>query len=85
MKRTFGSELATHQGEENTAEDIKSPHACYTPEQFRQIYQIGRTSYYKEVNTGRLTLKKIGHLRRIDVKEAERWWRNLEVRKHAGG
>ena len=65
-----------------TDQETEGPPVCYTPEQFRRTYQIGRTSYYNEVNAGRLTLKKIGHLRRIDVREAQRWWNDLPVKNH---
>lgn len=40
-------------------------------------YSIGRTSLYREVNAGRLKLRKFGTATRIARKDAERWAENL--------
>lgn len=36
-------------------------------------YSIGRTSLYREVNAGRLKLRKFGSATRIAREDAERW------------
>lgn len=40
-------------------------------------YSIGRTSLYREVNAGRLKLRKFGSATRIAREDAERWVANL--------
>ena len=40
-------------------------------------YSIGRTSLYREVNAGRLKLRKFGSATRIAREDAERWAANL--------
>lgn len=40
-------------------------------------YSIGRTSLYREVNAGRLKLRKFGSATRIARADAEAWANNL--------
>ena len=40
-------------------------------------YSIGRTSLYREVNAGRLKLRKFGSATRIARADAEAWAENL--------
>ena len=40
-------------------------------------YSIGRTSLYREVNAGRLKLRKFGSATRIAREDAEQWAANL--------
>lgn len=40
-------------------------------------YSIGRTSLYREVNAGRLKLRKFGSATRIARTDAEAWAANL--------
>lgn len=40
-------------------------------------YSIGRTSLYREVNAGRLKLRKFGSATRIARADAEAWAANL--------
>lgn len=40
-------------------------------------YSIGRTSLYREVNVGRLKLRKFGSATRIARTDAEAWAANL--------
>ena len=40
-------------------------------------YSIGRTSLYREVNAGRLKLRKFGSATRIAREDAERWAASL--------
>lgn len=42
-------------------------------------YSIGRTSLYREVNAGRLKLRKFGTATRIARIDAERWAASLPV------
>lgn len=44
---------------------------------FCSRYSIGRTSLYREVNAGRLKLRKFGSATRIARKDAERWAESL--------
>lgn len=44
-------------------------------------YSIGRTSLYREVNAGRLKLRKFGAATRIARPDAEAWKNALPVRK----
>lgn len=42
-------------------------------------YSIGRTSMYREVNAGRLRLRKFGTATRIARADAEQWAASLPV------
>ncbi len=44
-------------------------------------YNIGRTSLYREVNAGRLKLRKFGTATRIAREDAELWAATLPVRE----
>lgn len=44
---------------------------------FCDRYSIGRTSMYREVNAGKLKLRKFGSATRIARKDAEAWANNL--------
>jgi hypothetical protein len=44
-------------------------------------YAIGRTSLYREVNAGRLKLRKFGSATRIARADAEAWAERLPVRE----
>ncbi|AUN31767.1 excisionase [Niveispirillum cyanobacteriorum] len=45
---------------------------------FLSSYSIGRTSFYKEVAAGRITIKKIGRRTLIPRAAAEAWLNSLK-------
>lgn len=55
--------------------------ALMTLADFRQRYAISNTQLYREVNAGRLRLRKLGTASRIAREDAERWAANLPVRE----
>ena len=48
-----------------------------TVAEFCDRYSIGRTSLYREVNAGRLKLRKFGTATRIALADAEAWAASL--------
>lgn len=44
-----------------------------TPAEFQKIYNISHTSFYREVNAGRLRIIKFGRATRVLVEVAEAW------------
>jgi hypothetical protein len=48
---------------------------------FLRLYSIGRTTFYREVAAGRLTLRKLGNATRIARADAECWAGSLPVRE----
>jgi excisionase family DNA binding protein len=62
-----------HKYRSNAPED----EGAYTVEEFCQRFGIGRTSFYDEVNEGRLTAKKRGSRTLIERAEARRWLASL--------
>jgi excisionase family DNA binding protein len=44
-------------------------------------YSVGRTTLYREVNAGRLKLRKLGIGTRIAKADADEWANRLPVRK----
>ena len=40
---------------------------------FLRRYSIGRTTFYREVAAGRITLRKLGIASRVSRADAERW------------
>lgn len=48
-----------------------------TVNDFLQCFRIGRTSFYREVNSGRLKIVKFGTATRIFRSEAEAWLSKL--------
>lgn len=46
---------------------------------FLRRYSIGRTTFYREVAAGRITLRKLGIASRIARADAERWADSLPV------
>jgi hypothetical protein len=50
-----------------------------TVNEFLNTYSIGRTSFYGEVNAGRLKLRKLGTASRIARADAEVWAAGLPV------
>jgi len=46
---------------------------------FRQRYAISNTQLYREVNAGRLRLRKLGAASRIAREDAERWAAALPI------
>jgi len=49
----------------------------YSVAEFCEAYGIGRTTFYAEVNAGRLRIVKLGTLTRVRVSDAENWADNL--------
>jgi hypothetical protein len=47
---------------------------------FLRRYSIGRTTFYREVAAGRITVRKLGFASRIARADAERWASSLPVR-----
>lgn len=50
---------------------------------FLASYKIGRTSFYREVQAGRIRLRKMGTASRIARTDAEAWAASLPVREGA--
>lgn len=48
---------------------------------FMAVYNIGRTSLYREAAQGRLRLRKFGTATRIARADAEAWAANLPIRE----
>ena len=48
-----------------------------TVDDFGDIYRIGRTTFYREVQAGRLKLVKIGRSTRVARADAEVWLANI--------
>ena len=48
---------------------------------FLRRYSIGRTTFYREVAAGRITLRKLGIASRVARADAERWAGSLAVRE----
>lgn len=46
---------------------------------FLRRYSIGRTTFYREVAAGRITLRKLGFASRVARSDAERWADSLPV------
>ena len=44
---------------------------------FGESYNLGRTSVYEEIRSGRLKTKKVGRRTLIGDDDAEKWWRSL--------
>lgn len=53
-----------------------------TVAEFLRRYSIGRTTFYREVAAGRITLRKLGFASRIARADAERWASSLPI--HGG-
>jgi len=51
----------------------------YTVADFLKRYSIGRTSFYREVNAGRLKIRKFGTASRVARIDAEAWAAALPV------
>lgn len=45
----------------------------YTVNEFLEIYKIGRTKFYQEVDSGRLKIRKLGRKTLVLAKDAEAW------------
>ena len=54
-----------------------SPPGAMTIAKFCAAYNVGRTKFYQELNTGRITARKLGTRTLIERSEAERWLRSL--------
>ncbi|MGX7896071.1 helix-turn-helix domain-containing protein [Tsuneonella sp. HG222] len=52
---------------------------------FLEMYRISRTSFYREVNAGRLRLVKFGRSTRIARIDAEVWMQNMRANDGARG
>lgn len=52
---------------------------AFTVAQFCHRYQIGRTRFYEEVNSGRLPLRKLGRKTLVTRTDAENWLRSLPL------
>lgn len=44
-----------------------------TPAEFEAIYNISHTTFYREVNAGRIRIIKIGRATRVTRQDAEAW------------
>jgi hypothetical protein len=52
---------------------------AFTVAQFCHRYQIGRTRFYEEVNSGRLPLRKLGRKTLVTKTDAENWLLSLPL------
>lgn len=48
-----------------------------TPPEFMETYKTSRSAFYREVQAGRLRIRKIGRATRIAVADAEAWAASL--------
>ena len=62
----------------NQAND-DAPRGAFSVRDFCQWAGIGRTAFYEELKTGRLTAKKFGKRTLIPIAEAHRWLEGLPV------
>lgn len=46
---------------------------CWHVDEFCEAHRIGRTTFYKEVKAGRLTIVKVGNRTLIRVEDGEAW------------
>ena len=51
--------------------------AAYSVNEFLEVYGIGRTTFYQEVEAGRLKIKKLGKRTLIARSDAELWLSQL--------
>ncbi|WP_404979633.1 helix-turn-helix domain-containing protein [Croceicoccus sp. BE223] len=49
-----------------------------TVSDFVMLFRISRTTFYREVNAGRLRIVKLGRSTRISRADAEKWVGNLQ-------
>jgi excisionase family DNA binding protein len=56
---------------------------AYTIGEFCQLYELGRTKTYQEINAGRLKAVKVGSKTIIRADDAEQWLANLKTAEHA--
>ncbi len=49
------------------------PTQLMTVRDFLTHYRVGRTTFYKEVQAGRLRIIKLGQATRVSVADAENW------------
>lgn len=54
-----------------------SRQTAMTVQEFLSWARIGRTKFYKEVNAGRLTLRKVGTRSLVAVEDAQAWFDGL--------
>lgn len=52
---------------------------AYSIPEFCQLYELGRTKTYQEINAGRLKAVKIGSKTLIRADDAEEWLAGLKV------
>lgn len=67
------SETAIPQEEINSWDDVE----LLTVADFTRRYRIGKTSFYREVERGRLKIVKFGTATRVRRTDAEQWLRRL--------
>ena len=51
--------------------------------EFCQLYELGRSKTYQEINAGRLRAVKVGSKTIIRADDAEQWLANLKATDHA--
>lgn len=56
----------------------------FTVAEFLRRYVCGRTTFYREVAAGRLTIRKLGTATRIARADADAWAESLPVAKGGG-
>ena len=66
----------------NAAPQTDPNKPAFSIDQFCERWEIGRTKFYEEVNTGRLRIMKIGKLTRV-TPEAEADWRHWHEEQSA--
>lgn len=52
-----------------------------TVAEFLARYKISRTEFYRQVNAGRIPIRKLGYATRVTRDDAEAWANSLPVRR----
>lgn len=60
--------------------EIHAPSELMTTADFRRRYAISNSQFYREVNAGRLRIRKLGTASRIAREDAEAWAASLPIR-----
>ena len=60
----------------NRNDSVRNP-KFMTPSEFFETYKTSRSVFYREVQAGRLRVRKIGRATRIAVSDAEAWASSL--------
>ncbi|MEP3264495.1 MAG: hypothetical protein ABJN78_01885 [Hyphomicrobiales bacterium] len=62
---------------QNTITPQNTSQTAMTVQEFLSWARIGKTKFYKEVNAGRLTLRKVGTRSLVAVGDAQAWFDGL--------